>query len=74
MSELSAQISWGADTAISMPEPLAAQRPGLVPMGGFTFTIRGIAHDFTEADRETYLIPTFGPDPYGLAGEVPRNG
>lgn len=61
-------IAWGADTDISMPEPLT--RSGLVDMGGFTFTIRGIAHDFTEADREVYLIPTFAPDPWGLAGEV----
>jgi hypothetical protein len=70
MAELSSGISWGADTDVSIPEPL--HRRSLVDMGGFCFTIRGIAHDFTEADRETFLIPTFAPDPFGLAGEVPR--
>jgi hypothetical protein len=62
-------ISWGSDVLISMPEPL--KRQGLVDMGGFTFTIRGISHDFTDADWETFLVPTFAPEPWGLAGEVP---
>jgi hypothetical protein len=65
-------ISWGTDTEVSMPEPLPANRQALIDMGGFSFTIRGIAHDFTETDREVFLMPTFSPDFVGMAGEVPE--
>jgi hypothetical protein len=65
-------VSWGSDTGISMPEPLPTSRVAYVDMGGFTFTLRGLAHDFNEADRETYLIPMFAPEPLGMSGEVPQ--
>jgi hypothetical protein len=64
------RISWGSDTEVSLPEP--GLHAPIIDMGGFCFTIRGIAHDFTETDREVFLVPTFVPDPYGLAGEVPQ--
>lgn len=64
-------VSWGADCEVSLPEPLQAQFPALIDMGGFCFTLRGIAHAFTETDREVFLLPTFSPDQYGRAGEVP---
>lgn len=63
-------ISWGADCEVSLPEP--RKRQGLIDMGGFCFTVRGIAHDFTETDREVFLLPTFAPDSFGTAGEVPE--
>lgn len=72
MSDTTNGTSWGTDTPISMPEPLPPGRVAHVDMGGFCFTIRGIAHNLTEADREVYTVPTFMPDPYGLAGEVPQ--
>lgn len=71
MTEYNA-VSWGADTDISIPEPLPAGRTVYVDMGGFAFTLRGLAHNFSESDRESYLIPTFAPDPLGLSGEVPQ--
>jgi hypothetical protein len=63
-------ISWGSDTDVSLPEP--ARHDPLIDMGGFCFTIRGLAHDFTETDREIFMIPTFAPDQWGAAGEVPE--
>lgn len=62
-------ISWGTDTEVSLPEPLKVDP--LIDMGGFCFTMQGIAHNFTETDREVFLTPTFAPDAWGLAGEVP---
>jgi hypothetical protein len=71
MAEYNA-TSWGADTAISIPEPLPSDRTVYVDMGAFGFTLRGLVHNFNEADRMAYLLPTFVPDPLGLAGEVPQ--
>lgn len=71
MTEYNA-VSWGADTEISMPEPLSVSKVVYVDMGGFAFTLSGLTHDFNETDRETYLIPTFAPEPLGLSGEVPQ--
>ena len=62
-------IAWGSDTEVSLPEPMTSDP--LVDMGGFCFTIYGIAHHFTETDREVYLDPTFAPEGWGMAGEVP---
>lgn len=52
--------SWGADVPVSMPEPLHPDRPALVDMNGFGFTIFGIAHNLKGTDLEEYL-PVFAP-------------
>lgn len=52
--------SWGSDTPVSMPEPLHPSRKVYVDMGGFCFTIFGIAQNFQETDLEAYR-PTFAP-------------
>lgn len=54
---------WGADTPISLPEPLDPDRPALVAFGGFAFTAGGIAHDLTEAERDQLATPYFAPAP-----------
>lgn len=51
---------WGADVAISLPEPLSRADAVQIDMGGFGFTTNGIAHQFRESDLEAYL-PTFAP-------------
>lgn len=71
MSDTLNNISWGSDVPISMPRPLDPTKVVYIDMGGFCFCLSGIAHNFTEADREIFFVPTFAPDPYGLAGEVP---
>jgi hypothetical protein len=56
-------ISWGADTEISMPAALPAQRQVYVDFGGFCFTKFGIGHPLREADLEEYRQPIFAPPP-----------
>lgn len=54
--------SWGSDVPVSMPVPLHPDRPALVDMGGFGFTIFGIGHNLKSTDLEEYL-PVFAPPP-----------
>lgn len=61
--------AWGSDVPISMPEPLRTDRVAYVDMDAFCFTLRGIAHNLSDADYEAYL-PTWAPDGFGIAGEV----
>lgn len=53
--------TWGADVPVSMPEPLDANVPSLVPMSGFTMTEWGLQHDLNEATHEAIRTPTFAP-------------
>lgn len=50
--------AWASDAPVSLPAPL--DHDGLVPMGGFVFTERGLFHDITATTVEQ-LTPTFGP-------------
>lgn len=55
--------AWGADTPISMPQPLSnddAAGP-TAPMGGFVFTASGLMHDLTQSDWEDMSRPTYRP-------------
>lgn len=54
---------WGSDVPISMPQPLAPHLRNLpmVPMGGFTFTVHGLAHDITQADLDQFYRSRFEP-------------
>lgn len=54
--------SWASDVPVSAPAAIDPARPGLVDLGGFTFTTGGIAHNITQADREELLTPTYAPD------------
>jgi hypothetical protein len=54
--------NWGADCAISMPQPLHPSYVTHVDMGGFCFTQFGIAQNFRETDLEAYR-PTYAPPP-----------
>lgn len=58
---MSTPINWAADVPVSMPEPLDDSNPGLVPMDGFTFTAKGLAHDLSRADWATLAVPTLAP-------------
>lgn len=64
--------SWASDAPISLPQPLAQDNPGLVPMFGFVFTEFGLFHDVSTAQHEDLNQPTFGPafDPVqAIAGD-----
>lgn len=52
---------WASDVQPSMPAPLTADNPGLVPMFGFTFTALGLRHDLTQAQHDELKMPMFGP-------------
>jgi len=51
-------MTWASDVPVSMPVPL--DHEGLVPMGGFIFTARGLFHEITEATAED-MAPSFAP-------------
>ena len=70
MKDLGGGISWGADTPISMPEPITADRVIYKDMGGFCSTTYGIGHNFTRSDLEVFTNPIFSPAPQGLFGEI----
>lgn len=57
---MSNNVSWGADTLISLPVP-PAETPVRPVAAGFAFSRFGIVHDLTQADLEGYLSPTFAP-------------
>lgn len=58
---MSAPLPWGSDVPISMPGPLDRDATVLKVMGGFCFTAGGISHNFTHADLDVFLTPTFRP-------------
>lgn len=55
-------IHWGSDVPVSLPQPLAEDNPGVVPMDGFCFTPNGLFFDLSEADYQRISSPTFAPD------------
>lgn len=61
--------NWATDVPTSMPVPVE-QWPGMpkVDLGGFMFTINGIAHDVTESELEDIYTPRFAPPPVGSDG------
>ncbi|MEU6362276.1 hypothetical protein [Streptomyces albidoflavus] len=62
---------WGADTPVSMPQPLPSGVEGIVPMGGFVMTESGLFPDLSAADHERLARPTFAPyDPLRLHEET----
>lgn len=58
-----AGLRWGADTLISMPEPVTPGQPVLKSFGALGMTIYGWQHDFNEAQHEMLVTPFFGPPP-----------
>lgn len=54
--------TWSADVKVSMPKPIQ-QGDALVDMGGFAFTVNGLAHNITQSDLEEISSPTFSPPP-----------
>lgn len=59
--------TWGADTAISMPQTISPDPGQRVEFGGLSFVATGLVHDLTEVDREELLDTGYGP-PGGLDG------
>jgi len=59
------ETHWSSDVPVSMPEPLPQQGEfeRRVPMGGFVFTLNGIAMDLDAAMHEELSLPTFAPQP-----------
>lgn len=51
-------MTWASDVPVSMPVPL--DHEGIVPMGGFIFTDRGLFHEITAATLED-MTPSFAP-------------
>ncbi len=59
--------SWASDVPVSMPVPYRPDEPVVVDMGGFGFTLGGVAHNISEADVEEWMTPVFAPE-----GEWPK--
>jgi hypothetical protein len=55
-------IHWGSDVPVSLPQPLAEDNPGIIPMDGFCFTANGLAYDLSQADFARISTPTFAPE------------
>lgn len=53
-------LDWASDVAISMPVPPSG--PVLAELGGFGFTLGGIAHNLTEGDVDALGTPFFAPE------------
>lgn len=55
---------WGADVPVSQPGVVEADNPRIVDVGaGFVFTVNGLRHNLTEAEREDLFTPTHAPPP-----------
>lgn len=54
-------ITWASDTEVSMPEPYHPAPNDQDLGGGYVFTLGGLRHNFTAADREVYFMPTYAP-------------
>ncbi len=67
MAESNDGPTWGADTAISMPQPDGRDPGQRVEFGGLAFTPLGIVHDLTDVDLEELLASGYGP-PGGVDG------
>jgi hypothetical protein len=52
---------WGADVPISLPQPLTADNPGIIPMDGFCFTSSGLFFDLSDADYQRIAVPAYAP-------------
>lgn len=54
-------IHWGADVPVSLPQPLAEDNPGVIPMDGFCFTESGLFFDLSAADYARISTPSYAP-------------
>jgi hypothetical protein len=54
-------VHWGADVPVSLPLPLTADNPGVIPMDGFCFTESGLFFDLSAADYDRISTPSYAP-------------
>lgn len=53
---------WGADDAVSMPQPLRTTDTSMADMEGFCFTPDGIRINLSAAEREGVIAQGYGPE------------
>lgn len=58
---MSAEVPWGTDGVVSMPQPLPSTDIEMVDMEGFAFTPDGIRINVSRAEREDLLNSAFRP-------------